>query len=260
MTEIAWNRLKAEALRALADRDAIVLLPVASTEQHGPHLPTGVDDFLCSEVCRRTARLLADAERPAVVAPTVWCGLADHHVAFGGTFTLRLPTYHALLRDLCGSVLGAGFRRIVMVNGHGGNIAALRALMVELTHELGAPIAATTYFMEAVEESKQILEDQEGVMHACEAETSMMMAVAPDLVDIARLPEAHGPAINIAASQVPTLRRSQSFKELTASGVAGDARRASAAKGEALLYAYARNLAGKLMAGQPWGDQLVRVR
>ncbi len=80
----------------------------------------------------------------------------------------------------------------------------------------------------------------------------MMMVVAPDLVDPARLSEAHGPAINIAASQVPSLRRSQSFKELTASGVAGDARRASASKGEALLDAYARNLARKLSAGQPW--------
>ena len=59
MTEIAWNRLSAEALRRLAARDAVVLLPVASTEQHGPHLPTGVDDFLCSAVCRRAATLLA---------------------------------------------------------------------------------------------------------------------------------------------------------------------------------------------------------
>jgi hypothetical protein len=106
MTEIAWNQLSAAALRGLAERNAVVLLPVASTEQHGPHLPTGVDDFLCSAVCRRTATLLAD-DTPAVVAPTVWCGLADHHTAFGGTFTLSLATYHALLRDLCRSILAA---------------------------------------------------------------------------------------------------------------------------------------------------------
>lgn len=120
MAEIDWNRLTAEALRSLAARDAIVLLPAASTEQHGPHLPTGVDDMLVTEVCRRTARLVE--EIPVVVAPTVWCGLADHHVALGGTFTITLATYHALLRDLCRSILGAGFRRIVLVNGHGGNI------------------------------------------------------------------------------------------------------------------------------------------
>jgi creatinine amidohydrolase len=109
MIETAWNRLSAPALRALAQRDALVLLPVASTEQHGPHLPTGVDDLLCSAVCRRTAELLAP-EVPAVVAPTIWCGLADHHLPFGGTFSLRLGTLHALLEDLCGSILLAGER------------------------------------------------------------------------------------------------------------------------------------------------------
>jgi creatinine amidohydrolase len=176
MTEIAWNRLSAAALRALAERNAVVLLPVASTEQHGPHLPTGVDDFLCSAVCRRTATLLAH-DTPVVVAPTVWCGLADHHTTFGGTFTLSLATYHALLRDLCRSILAAGFRRIVIVNGHGGNISGLAALSVELTRELDAPIATTTYFMEAVAEMRAILEDQDGVMHACEGETSMMLAL-----------------------------------------------------------------------------------
>jgi creatinine amidohydrolase len=88
MTETALNRLSAEALRALAAKDAIVLLPVASTEQHGPQLATGVDDFLCSEICRRAVTELAP-ER-AVVAPTLWFGLANHHVPFGGTFAVSL--------------------------------------------------------------------------------------------------------------------------------------------------------------------------
>jgi creatinine amidohydrolase len=251
MTEIAWNRLSAESLRALAARDAVVLLPVASTEQHGPHLPTGVDDFLCGEVCRRTAMLLAP-DCPVVVAPTVWCGLADHHVAFGGTFTLGLATYYAVLRDLCRSILKAGFKRIVIVNGHGGNIQALGTFVGELTRELEAPIAATTYFMEGHSAMAEILEDQQGVMHACEAETSMMMAVHPDLVNGDRLAEAHGPSFNILGSLVPSLKRFHSFAELTASGVAGDARKASVEKGEKLLAACAAALAARLRAGEPW--------
>ncbi|HLZ05172.1 MAG TPA: creatininase family protein [Bradyrhizobium sp.] len=253
MTEIAWNRLSAAALRALAASDAIVLLPVASTEQHGPHLATGVDSFLCSEVCLRAARKLAPGQ-PVVVAPTVWFGLADHHVAFGGTFSIALATYYAVLRDLCRSVLQAGFRRIVLVNGHGGNIQALAAFTGELTRELGAPIATATYFMEGVEEAAQILEDQKGVMHACEAETSMMMAAHPDLVDRTHLSQAHGPVFDIAGSLQPSLKRFRSFAELTASGVAGDARKASAEKGEALLEAYAAALARRLLAGEPWGE------
>jgi len=251
MTETAWNRLSAERLRALAAQDAIVLLPVASTEQHGPHLPTGVDDFLCSEVCRRTAAELAP-DYPVVVAPTLWCGLADHHVAFGGTFTLSLATYYAVLRDLCRSILSAGFKRIVLVNGHGGNIQALGSFVGELTRELDAPIAATTYFMEGHTAMAEILEDQQGVMHACEAETSMMMAIHPGLVNADRFAEAHGPSFNILGSLVPSLKRFHTFAELTASGVAGDARKASAEKGEKLLAACASALATRLRAGEPW--------
>jgi creatinine amidohydrolase len=253
MTETAWNRLPAEMLRALAAKDAIVLLPVASTEQHGPHLATGVDDFLCSEVCKRVARELTP-DVSVVVAPTVWFGLADHHVAFGGTFTISLATYYAVLRDLCRSILGAGFRRIVIVNGHGGNMQALAAFTGELTRELNASIATTTYFMEAAAEQAQILEEQNGVMHACEAETSMMMAIHPELVNRSRLEAAHGPNFDLTASLVPSLKTFRTFAELTASGVAGDARKASASKGEALLEACATALAARLRAGQPWSE------
>ena len=194
------------------------------------------------------------AGRSAVVAPTVWCGLADHHLSFGGTFTLTLATYHALLRDLCMSILRAGFRRIVIVNGHGGNILGLAAIAVELTRELAAPIATATYFMEASEEAAQVLEDQDGVMHACEAETSMMMVSRPETVQTSRLAEAYGPAFEIAPSLIPSLKRFIPFEQLTQTGVAGDARRASKEKGEALLNAYADSLARKLSAGDPWGE------
>lgn len=251
MAEVDWNRLPAEALRSLAERGAVVLLPVASTEQHGPHLPTGVDDMLVTAVCRRAARLARDI--PIVVAPTVPFGLADHHLAFGGTFSLSLPTYHALLRDLCRSILRAGFGKVVLVNGHGGNINGLAAISAELTRELDAPIATATYFMVAADEIAGVLEDQNSVMHACEAETSMMMTVEPELVDFSRLPEAHGPSFDIAASLMPTLKRFMPFDQVTASGVAGDARRATAVKGEALVQACAAVLAAHLRAGEPWG-------
>jgi creatinine amidohydrolase len=145
MTEVFWNRLTAAELRARAAENAIVLLPVASTEQHGPQLATGVDTFLATEGCRRIANLVA-AKRPIVVAPTVWMGLAEHHIEFGGSFTLSLPTYHALLRDLCLSIARAGFVRILIVNGHGGNIAALTALTTDLAKEVKVPVAMTTLY------------------------------------------------------------------------------------------------------------------
>ena len=183
MIEVSWNRMTASELREAAGRDAIVLLPVASTEQHGPHLATGVDTFLGGEICRRAAVIVAE-QRAIVVAPVVWMGLAEHHVAYGGTFTLSLATYHALLRDLCDSILRAGFTKILLVNSHGGNVAALTALTTDLTRELKAPIATATVYSLPHERGTfaPMLQDQKGVLHACEAETSMMMAAFAECV------------------------------------------------------------------------------
>jgi creatinine amidohydrolase len=251
--EIEWGRLSAEALRRQAELGALVILPVASTEQHGPHLATFVDTILSGEVAKRAARLMIAHKHPVVVAPTVWCGLAEHHMPFGGTFTLSFATYRALLRDLCSSILRDGFRRVLMLNGHGGNIAGLNVIVGELTQELNAPIAATTYWTHAEDAYKDILEDQLSVHHACEAETSAMMAVAPELVDVARLPQAVGPVPTKPGSVLnQPLNRWRSFQEITASGVVGDARKASKEKGERLLDAAAKALAERLLAGEPW--------
>ena len=188
------------------------------------------------------------------IRDSLWIGLAEHHVALGGSFTLTVPTYHAVLREICRSILRAGFTRLVIVNGHGGNMTALHALTVELTRELDNPIATTSYWVIAEEAYKDILEDQRSILHACEGETSMMMAIEPDLVARDRLSEAVGPAATRAGTvlQMP-LNRWRSFKEITPSGVIGDARRASADKGERLFEASAEALAERLARGEPWG-------
>ena len=250
---VLWNRMRAEELRASAQADAIVILPVASTEQHGPHLATGVDDVLCSEICRRAAERLHGRGVPVVVAPTLWAGLAEHHVAFGGSFTLSLATYQAILRDLCRSIVRAGFKRIILVNGHGGNMSALNAMSAELTRDVEAPIAIATYWMLAEDAFGAILEDQRALMHACEGETSMIMALRPEMVDRSRLAEAFGPQTTRAGSVLnQPLHRWRSFKELTPTGVFGDARRASPEKGERLLEAATDALAVRLERGEPW--------
>jgi creatinine amidohydrolase len=203
-------------------------------------------------VCRRTAELVAK-QRPVVVAPTVWMGLAEHHVAYGGTFSVALSTYHALLRDLCDAILRAGFKKILIVNSHGGNSAALTALTTDLARELKAPIATTSvYALPHKHESfAPVLEDQKGVRHACEAETSMMMAAFSDCVRKDKLPEAFGPKDMDSPTSQPLLVW-RSFKDVTPSGVMGDARRATAEKGEMLLAIAAKLLADELIAGRPW--------
>lgn len=248
--EYSWEKLTAEQLRDRSRRDALVLVPVGSIEQHGPHLPTGVDALLALEVANRVAALLMESGG-AVVAPPLWWGLAEHHMRFGGTLTLSLPTFHAVLRDVCGSIMRAGFTRIALVNGHGGNISALNAIVNELTAELPVTIAVTTYFTAAADDVAEILEGQRGLMHACEGETSMMLAAHPELVVAHRIPDAHGPDCGLQSDDVPVYLW-RSFEETTASGVAGDARPATAEKGEKLLAACVRRLADLLGAPETW--------
>ena len=247
--ETAWQYLTAAELNERAAAGAVVLLPVASTEQHGPHMATGTDCLLVGEVCRRAAARVAAAGRPVVVAPVLWAGLARHHMAFGGSVSLGLATYQALLLDLGRSIERAGFERLVIVNGHGGNMTALNALSAELTAALAMPVAITTYFQLAEAAMAPILEDQPGVLHACEAETSMMLAIRPELVRHELLALAHGPtAPRAGAALGSAFHEWRSFKAITATGVLGDARRASAEKGQRLLAAAAAALAERLLA------------
>jgi creatinine amidohydrolase len=249
---VEWSKLTAPELNALASAGATVLLPVASTEQHGPHLGTGVDTLLCGAVCRLAAEKAME-RRPVVVAPTLWVGMAEHHMAHGGTFTLDIPTYRAVLLCLIRSLERHGFTRVLIVNGHGGNMTALNAFLPDLERETGLAVAATTYFELAQPAFAPVLEDQQSVLHACEAETSMMMATFPEAVREAKLSEAHGPHFgDPRAVLAPPAQRFRSFKTLSPSGVLGDARRASNAKGETLMAAASDALADLIVRGAPW--------
>jgi creatinine amidohydrolase len=231
---VMWKELTAAELRDKAQAGAVVLLPVASMEQHGPHLPVGVDTILCEAVCKAAAEAIAN-EMQVVVAPTLWCGMAEHHMAYGGTFTFDLPTYQAVLLSFLKSIARHGFKRVLIVNGHGGNISALAAFLPDLVQATGLKLCATTYFELAQPEIAKILEDQDRVRHACEGETSLMLVVAADLVRRDKLGEAHGPAHS--TPRPLGVGRYRSFRDFSASGVVGDARRANQEKGEKMLAA-----------------------
>jgi creatinine amidohydrolase len=250
MQEILWHNLRAPDLRRLAAENAMVILPVGSTEQHGPHLPVQVDALLAGEVARRAAAILARST-PVVVAPTLWMGLAEHHMAFGATITLDFATFHALLRCVCRSILRHGFRRILILNGHGGNIAALTVIAGELSTELGAPVATATYWTlaETAEAFGRILERQPNVRHACEAETSMLLALKPELVDRGALDGLDAPA---ELGRAGTAYVYRSFAEISRSGVIGVPAAASAEKGERLLDAAAAAIANAMSDGGLW--------
>ena len=251
VSKIAWHDLRAPELRALAAADALVIIPVGSTEQHGPHLPVQVDARLAAEVAIRAAAHIAE-HQSVVVAPTLWCGLAEHHMAFGATITLDFATFHALIRCVCASIQRHGFRRLALLNGHGGNIKALDVIAGELKQELGVRVVSATYWTvsSVAGAFREILDEQAGVAHACEAETSMMLALEPDLVEREEMLRVDGGRRNLSASG--GLYRWKGFEEMTESGVIGVPAAASAEKGERLLAAAAKGVAEALVQEELW--------
>ena len=250
MDEVAWARLTAPELRALARPETVVVIPVASVEQHGPHLATGVDMVLATGVAARTARRLVAGGTQALHLPCIWTGLAEHHMEFGGTVTLDLDVFMGVLRGAARSVARHGFRRIALLNGHGGNTEAVAMSAIELTRELGVPVVGLTYWLANADTFGAILETQPNVQHACEAETSMMMALAPEDVREARIAEAV-PRRAVPPAP-PGFRRSRPFARMTDTGVIGDPRAASREKGERLLDAAAARLAEELARPELW--------
>jgi len=256
-SQVLWQNLRAPQLRALAAADATVFVPVGAMEQHGPHLPVQVDSLLATEVATGAAELLSgELASPTVVTPTVWTGLSEHHMALGGTFTLDLATYHSLLRGICRSIARHGFSRIVILNGHGGNVTALSNISQELGDELGLDILAMTYWtVDSVAVAMDgLLDQQAGVLHAGEAESSMLMHLRPELVDeVARLAvvcpaDATGlapPGVGVAAAAGAAGKR---FVRFTPTGVVGVPGAATVEKGVALLACARRGVSHETLA------------
>jgi len=251
MPEVDWSRLKAHELRALADQDAIVILPIASIEQHGPHLPVMTDTRLGQEIAHRAARKAYDGH-PTIVTPVVWCGLSEHHMPYGGTLIVSPATFRAIIHDLIASLVRHGFSKVLISNSHGGNIIAMQQIVDELSGQLDATMVATTYAMEASAEIGELLEDQDGIQHAGEGETAMMMACEPDLVDTTDLA---GLASQMNADFLNAGRASyrwRPFTNVTANGVIGVPEKATAEKGEKILDVAAEAVAALITDPKTW--------
>jgi creatinine amidohydrolase len=182
---------RAEA-RALAP-DALVILPVGATEQHGPHLPVGTDRMIVEHVARAAAAELA-GQIPVVVAPTMPFGSSHHHVPFGGTLSLGSETYYRAMGDLAETLIASGFRRIFILNGHGGNSELIQLVARDLALKHTANLAAAPYWTIAWEallaERAHLAAGLPG--HAGTFETSLILALRPDLVREPR-PHRDGP-------------------------------------------------------------------
>jgi creatinine amidohydrolase len=248
MVETLWTQLKTTEF-ASDSSGTVVILPVGSTEQHGPHLPVDVDSRLATEIAGRTAEIVS-ASAPILVLPTLWVSLAEHHMNFGGTLALDFSTFRAVLGCVVSSLAKQGFSKILILNGHGGNSAALTVIVDEWSRELKVPLACVTYWDAASDAFAAILDGQTNLRHACEAETSMVLAIAPHLVDVKEAQRVQAPRDGL----VPTggVFRSRRIEEWSQSGVVGAPALATSEKGVLLLNAAAEAIAGRILDGSIW--------
>ena len=177
-----FDELTRDACRAAA-REAVLVWPVASTEQHGPHLPTGTDAMHAEWVAHEAARLV-DGQVPLVVAPTLRFGSSAHHVPFGGTISLSTDTFYRVVYEGVESLLAGGWHRLFIVNGHGGNHEIIQLVARDIALEHDVHVAAGSWWAIARDALREAGAADAGRFpgHAGRFETSLVMAMRPELV------------------------------------------------------------------------------
>jgi creatinine amidohydrolase len=235
---MAWTREKLTApllleemswpeVAELAKQKKMVLIPVGSIEQHGPHLPLNCDLTAALEVSLRVARKI-----DAVVAPSIVPGVSTHHMPFPGTITLSPSTFIKVVKEYCASLSRHGFMDLVLVNGHGGNSASLTTASAEARVELDPVRVYHVNWWEFIPQDVGAAMSYEAGYHANGPETSWMLALRPKLVrmDLAKreMPRA---TKNVRASFSLYASTFKTFKDITKSGVLGDPTGASAEEG-----------------------------
>ena len=215
-------------------RDIPVVAPVAALEQHGHHMPVFTDSLLVGEVVRRVGAAMSDR---VLIAPLMWLGNSHHHMDFQGTLSASPRVYLDLLNGLAENLIAHGFRRIVFINGHGGNITPGKQAIFELRQRHRARADLLLLFVSYWENANpnagrpDLVQSQMG--HACEWETSMMLRLAPHLVKDYTRAEPVGFGFGFEPAY-----RGWTTKDRTVTGHIGHPQAATAEKGEYLFATY----------------------
>lgn len=240
--------LSSPAVAALS-KDTPVVFPIAALEQHGHHLPLFTDSLLLGEIVRRAKEKVGSR---VLFAPLMWLGNSDHHLDFSGTLSAPPRTYLDLLNGLAENFLMHGFRRLVFINGHGGNDVPGKHAVFELRQRHRERndlllLFATYWNLGAKPAETNSALQQTSMGHACEWETSMILRIAPHLVGDYR-----ATATVKAGTMFAPASRGWITKEMSAPGHIGSPQLATPEKGEHLLNVFSADVVGLLERVAQW--------
>lgn len=252
-----WSDLTTADFATLDTARAIAVLPVAATEQHGPHLPLSVDADIVNGVIAAALPHIAPG-LPALFLPTQAVGFSPEHTRFAGTLTLKAETLMRVWTDIGECVAASGVNKLVLFNAHGGQVGAMDLVARDLRARLGMLVYSVSWFNLPLLDAQQSdvnarfsAEEHRFGIHAGEVETSMMLALKPALV---RMDQAgyFRSASQARAADFPILGNGKSAKlgwqmqDYNAEGAVGNAGAATADKGRLLIDAAGRSLAALL--------------
>ena len=232
-----WAEMKWTDFAATDMEKVVAVLPVAAIEQHGPHLPVGVDTFINEGYLRRAAERVP-SDIPVLFLPLQAIGKSNEHIQYPGTLTLSLETVVAAWTEIGESVARAGCRKLVFMNSHGGNVPVLGAVVRELRVRCGMLAVHAGWHALGYPEGLFSPEERAHGIHGGDAETSLMLAERPATVKMAEARNFVSAAVGIER-EFAKLRVTQPIgigwlaNDLHPLGAAGDASKATAQKGEA---------------------------
>ena len=260
-----WSELTTQDFARIDKARAIAVLPLAATEQHGPHLSLSVDTDIVNGVVAaslgplQTLQANAESPLPVFFLPTQSVGLSPEHAAFAGTLTLKPETLIRLWTDIAESVKATGLHKLVLLNAHGGHVGAMDVVARDLRARLGMLVYSVNWYQlpltnEQGEDLNALFSPHEhrfGV-HAGDVETSAMLALQPHRVRM-ELAQNFASSAEQRAAHFPILGNGRSAKlawqmqDYNPAGAAGNAAAATSQKGQALIEAAGRSLAQLLL-------------
>jgi creatinine amidohydrolase len=251
MSSIYLGDLTSEDINKVLTRTEMVLIPIGSFEQHGRHLPLATDSIITYEV----TKMVAERIRPeffVLVGPLIPFGKSVEHATRPGTISIKPRVLEDLLMGICKDLARHGFTKIVFINGHGGNTDLLNMILREVREETGSFISSIYLYSEELlaEALSRFKELQElDVFHACALETSFMMSLRPELVQLQNaskeIPSKFTEKSGYHYLKLGGTRGVQSswlIDDISNSGVIGDPTKASSKIGQAIL----ESLVGKI--------------